>query len=129
MKKYVYIFTRQDMSPEQIAVQSAHATFKLGTQMGSLSQKTSSDYSNPDETYFTLVGVRNEEALAAVAMILEEFDFVYEKFFEPDLPGVTSIAVYPVDEDKRGPLMAFNLMKIGRQGHSVEEIMEIYNAA
>ena len=104
MKQYVYFFTRQDMIPEQQIVQTAHVALKLGVKAG---KKL-----NPDETYFTVVGVRNEEALLAVQRILDAFKFDYEVFFEPDLPGITSVATYPIDEDKRDVLMAFNLLKL-----------------
>ena len=68
---------------------------------------------NPDETYFTVVGVRNEAALKAVIMILDEFGFKYEAFVEPDMDDqITSIALYPIPENQKGPLQAFNLLKI-----------------
>lgn len=112
MKKYVYIFVRQDISFEQQAVQAAHVTFKLGAFMERYKDLT--NWEDPDETYFTLVGVRNEEALSAITSILDKFGFKFESFYEPDLPGVTAVAAYPIDEDKRGPLLAFNLLKMGR---------------
>ena len=109
MKRYVYIFTRQDISPEQQIVQSAHVTLKLGA------SKKFTD--NPNETYFTVVGVRNLEALEAVEKILSTFNFEYVTFLEPDLGlgETTSIATFPIDEDKRDVLMAFNLLTIGRR--------------
>jgi hypothetical protein len=91
------------MSPEQQLVQTAHAALKLGTQLSS--------QANPDETYFTVIGVRDELAIAAVMKLLETFNFPYERFYEPDLPGITCIATYPIDEDKRDVLFAFNLLK------------------
>lgn len=105
MKRYVYTFTRQDIFKEYQLVQTAHATMKLGAKM--------STTEDPDNTYFTCVGVRNLEALDAVEKILTTFGFTYEKFFEPDLNGgeYTAIAVYPVDEEDRGVLLAFNLLK------------------
>jgi len=105
MKRYVYTFTRQDIFKEYQLVQTAHATLKLGFKLG--------EQEDPDNTYFTCVGVRNLEALEAVAEILKKFGFSYEKFFEPDLNGgeYTALAVYPIDEDKRGVLLAFNLLK------------------
>lgn len=68
---------------------------------------------DPDNTYFTCVGVRNLDALMAVEKILQKFGFKYEMFFEPDLNDgeYTALAVYPVDEDKRDILLAFNLLK------------------
>ena len=109
MKKYVYIFTRQDLSPEQIVVQSSHVTMKMGYYLGK-----SPKSEDPDTTHFVLVGVRNEEALLAVVEILTSFNYQYEVFIESDEIGVTSVSTYPIDEDKKGILQAFNLMKMGR---------------
>lgn len=105
MKKYAYFFTRQDIFREYQLVQTAHVAYKLGSVLGK--------DANPNETYFTCVGVRNLEALAAVEKILIKFGFKYEKFFEPDLNEgeYTAIAVHPVDEDKRDILLAFNLLR------------------
>lgn len=109
MKQYVYTFTRQDISREQQLVQTAHVTMKLGYYLW----KGSDADANPDNTYFTCIGVRNLEALEAVEKILQKFGFDHEKFFEPDLNGgeYTALAVHPVDEDKRDVLLAFNLLK------------------
>ena len=105
MKRYLYTFTRQDIFREYQLVQTAHVAYKLGSALGK--------DADADNTYFTCVGVRNLEALTAVAGILEKFGFKYETFVEPDLNDgeVTAIAVHPVDEDKRGVLLAFNLLK------------------
>lgn len=110
MKQYIYIFTRQDISIEQQAVQSAHVTLKLGYYIGSSCNIPGFD---PNKTYFTLVGVRNLEALEAVISILDAFGFLYESFYEPDMGDeMTSIATFPIDEDKRDALLAFNLLKM-----------------
>jgi hypothetical protein len=105
MKRYLYTFTRQDIFKEYQLVQTSHVTYKLGAMLG--------QDADPDNTYFTCVGVRNLEALEAVEKILKTFEFDYEVFIEPDLNGgeKTSIAVYPIDEDMRDVLMAFNLLK------------------
>jgi hypothetical protein len=104
-KRYAYFFTRQDIFREYQLVQTAHVALKLGAKLGE------NEY--PDNIYFTCVGVRNLGALEAVEKILSNFGFRYEKFFEPDLNEgeYTAIAVYPVDEDKRDVLLAFNLLK------------------
>lgn len=126
MKYYAYFFTRQDISPEQQVVQTAHAALKLGVNSQRGHDKFDKDNYpvshqtidiNPNETYFTVVGVRNQEALEAVASILDKFSYRYEVFFEPDLNKgeITSIAVYPVQEDRRGPMLAFNLLQLNRK--------------
>jgi len=105
MKKYCYYFTRQDIFKEYQLVQTAHVAYKLGSKLGK--------DADPNNTYFTCIGVRNLEALEAVEKILQTFGFKYESFIEPDLNAgeQTAIAVYPIDEDKRDVLTAFNLLK------------------
>ena len=110
MKRYAYFFTRQDIFREYQLVQTAHVAMKLGARLGK--------GEDPDNTYFTCVGVRNLEALMAVETILQHFKLPYEIFNEPDMANedyptgqFTAIAVHPVDEDKRDILLAFNLLK------------------
>ena len=123
MRHYAYFFTRQDISPEYQVVQTAHAAFQLGVNSQRWTAKPPEDQQVMDDikaevTYFTVVGVRNLTALTAVEAILSKFDIKYEIFFEPDLNDgeCTSIAVYPIAENKKGPLDAFNLLKIDKRG-------------
>jgi hypothetical protein len=127
MKTYAYFFTRQDLSPEQQIVQTAHAALQLGVNSQRWTKNEWSetvqqphlmpDLINAADTHFTVVGVRNLDALNAVEEILNKFGFRYEVFFEPDLGAGenTSIAVYPIVETARGPLLAFNLLSINRR--------------
>lgn len=128
MKHFSYFFTRQDMSPEQQIVQTAHAAFQLGvhsqratvTEMAEGSGYVPAQFNDkvvPEETYFTVIGVRDLGALMAVESILKKFGYRYEKFFEPDLKDgeFTSIGVYPISEYHRDVLMAFNLLKVDRR--------------
>lgn len=119
MKYYSYFFTRQDISPEQQLVQTAHAALVMGVNSSKALDKDvkyavpyEKDF-NPNETYFACVGVRNVRALFAVMQILDKFGYRYETFYESDLNNEpTSIAVYPVSELMKGPLEAFNLLKM-----------------
>ncbi len=100
-KQYIYFFTRQDISPEQQLVQTAHVALKLGN-------TRKADY----ESIFVVVGVRNEQALMAVTHFLQHSAIPFEYFAEPDLnDNVTSIATVPLDENERFPLLMFNLLK------------------
>lgn len=119
---YTYIFVRQDISNEQQAVQAAHATLKLGVEsqrrgdtevpFGKIPFQLAAEI-RPNQTHFTLVGVRNLEGLMGAKNILEEFGYMHETFFEPDLRGEpTAIACYPIRADRRGVLLAFNLLKM-----------------
>lgn len=128
MKYYSYFFTRQDISPEQQIVQTAHAAFQLGVNSQRATapsykedtQCVPAQFNNdviPEETYFTVIGVRDLGALYAVENILKKFGYRYEKFFEPDLKDgeFTSIAVYPISEYHRDVLTAFNLLQLPRK--------------
>ncbi len=110
---YVYIFTRQDISPEQQLVQSAHATFKMGMWLMAKNNGCIGRIEiKPDETYFTVVGVRDLPALWAVSSILNKFGRDHVTFKEPDIGDeLTSIATYPISADQRSELLAFNLLK------------------
>lgn len=116
MTNYIYIFTRQDISIEQQMVQTGHVTLKLGSNMSKIglsSNPLQYCWSDPDTTHFTLVGVRNLDALKAVKIILDKFEFEYEAFFEEDMNSeMTSIALYPIPSESRGPLLAFNRLKV-----------------
>ncbi len=106
-KKYVYIFTRQDISPEYQLVQSAHAAMKVGRN-AYIADKSF----DPDNTYFTVVGVRNQEALFAVGRLLSHYGFRHVEFVEPDIGDqLTSIATYPIPEDRRDVLLAFSWLR------------------
>ena len=126
MKHYAYFFTRQDLTPEQQLVQTAHAASLLGVSSQRVDDKPTSvdtglipcqvnENINPMETYFTVIGVRDLRALYAVRDILLKFGYRFEMFYEPDIGNegeYTSIAVYPISEYHRDVLMAFNLLKL-----------------
>ncbi len=104
MSKYTYIFVRQDLSLEQQMVQSGHACLLLGTKYPDIDAQS---------TNFVLVGVRNEDGLFAVERILKKFEINYVRFIEPDIGDqATAIATIPMDRDQRGPLLAFNVLKV-----------------
>jgi hypothetical protein len=121
MRHYAYFFTRQDISPEYQVVQTAHAAFQLGVNSqrwidSPPPKQQVMDDVKAENTYFTVIGVRNLDALLAVSTILDKFNFKYEVFREDDLNGEpTSIAVYPIEDIARGPLLAFNLLKIDKK--------------
>lgn len=108
MKQYVYFFTRQDISPEQQIVQTAHVALKLGK------ADTNEYIIDASETYFIVVGVRNLTALNGVQCMLEMLGIAFEVFNEPDIGNEdTSIATYPLSEFETLPLKGFDLLKIG----------------
>lgn len=108
-KQYIYFFTRQDIFEEYQLVQTAHVAYKLGVSARYTPLVQDPD---PDNTYFTCIGVRNLDALFAVETIIDRFGFKYEVFYEPDLNHeMTAIALYPVKESERDILLAFDLLK------------------
>lgn len=109
MKRYVYIFVRQDISPEQQLVQSAHATYKLGCSVSKGHKEIA------DNTAFVVIGVKNQEALMAASEILSRFSLSYEMFSEEDLNfELTAIATHPLDENTRFPLLAFKTLRFSK---------------
>lgn len=102
MKQYVYFFTRQDISPEQQLVQTAHVALKLGAAREGL-----------EHVHFTVIGVRNLEALEAASALLLRLGHPFISFDEPDLGGETTsiVTAIPINEDERGELLAFNLLR------------------
>ncbi len=100
---YTYVFVRQDLTPEYQLVQAAHATMVLG--------KNLAEHHNPNETYFTVIGVENLRALEDVMDHVDSHGFEYEKFIEPDIGHeATAIAVHPIHWMARRPLKDYNLL-------------------
>lgn len=98
-RKYVYIFVRQDISPEYQAVQAAHATLRLGTVL----TKNGWDKAATDGLYFTLVGVPNLDALADLQL---EHSMTSVPFHEPDINDqMTALCLMPLPALKRGKLL------------------------
>lgn len=102
-REYVYIFVRQDISPEYQSVQAAHATLKAGWHFRDFNM----DEKRMNGLYFTLVGVPNLDALCE----LKTQNKVSIPFFEPDLNDqMTALVLPPVLARKRGKLLAHKLL-------------------
>lgn len=86
---FMYIFVREDLPPVVKLIQTAHVTHMAGARFG---------LSDPDlPTHFCVFGVKDEEALESVAWRLQDQDYEFEIFFEPDNGiGNTAIAVQPL---------------------------------
>jgi hypothetical protein len=87
-KQYVYFFVRQDLSKEQVVVQTAHAASVIASKI-------------PDKDWtkisFVVIGVASEEELADVVFAIEP-SIANIKFREPDIKNqVTAIATYPMN--------------------------------
>ena len=97
--KYMYLFTRKDLSPQQQIIQTAHAAHIIG--------KNQICDSIPNAV---LIGVGGEGELLSVRQLLEDNDIQHQLFFEPDIDEFTSIATFPIYGDQRIPLRGFSLM-------------------
>lgn len=101
-RKYLYYFTAQDMTPEQQAVQAAHAILAMGVRLGKSI--------NPHETYFQWIGTRDKSTLS---WYVEKYKHMNpEKFFEPDQGNsLTSFALPPIPWYSCGDLIDLPLLK------------------
>jgi len=95
-KEYIYIFVRKDLTPEQRAVQAAHAATESG-----ILYVDNKDYSISTPHTMVLIGVKNlKELLAAYEHVMfNEIDSVM--FFEIDINENTAFATRPVKEEER----------------------------
>jgi hypothetical protein len=97
--KYIYLFTRRDLSPQQQIIQTAHAVHAMANN------------SSIDETpNAVLIGIHSENALLDIKDYLEENKIPNEMFYEPDIAAHTAIATYPLAGKERTPLKKFGLM-------------------
>lgn len=103
MKNYMYIAIRSDLSRPQQTVQSVHAAIE------SSESYHSENHIHPS---VILLGVNDEHELNLFEKYVQECDFQYKCFREPDRNNEkTSIAVYPVSEGLRQKFKNFNLLR------------------
>jgi len=108
-RHYVYIFVRQDIFPEYQLVQAAHVALKIGWFI-----RNEDMGSNPSELYFTVIGVKDLDALRNVANHLNKRHISWEWFHEPDINEPTAIATYPIPIRERGDLLQYKLLRFNR---------------
>lgn len=115
IRHYSYFFTRQDISPEYQLVQTAHAALELGNTL------------QPEQVknlYFTCVGVANGEELEQVQSLLDTLGHRYIAFREPDFGNkITSIAVEPIAENRRGVLRNYPLLTFQKEEDTREALL------
>jgi len=100
-KKYLYIFTRKDLSPSQIAVQSIHSAYEMGRNSCSKEQHPS----------VVLLEAKNEERLNMCKEYIESLGLTYKEFREPYYGNsLTSIAVEPITDEDRQMFEKFRLL-------------------
>ena len=103
-RKYVYIFVRQDISPEYQAVQAAHVAAKMGYEQ----HKAQMHEDAFAGLYFALIGVPN---VAALNVAIEDIRSVGGKpylFHEPDIGNeLTAVASNPIPSMHRKRLLSY----------------------
>jgi hypothetical protein len=102
--KYVYLFTRQDLSHQQQVIQTAHAICEMGVHWGR------EDFNEKETPNAVLIGVESEDQLLDIRHYLDRYGVASEMFYEPDISAYTSIATYPLEGKERKPLLKFELM-------------------
>ena len=101
-KEYAFIFVRKDISPEQIIVQSNHASIELGHRLSAAGLSITN-------LHIALIGVDNLSALETASDLLRENDFQYVFFLEPDMDDeVTAIASYPIKNSEKRFLRGYD---------------------
>lgn len=113
-RHYLYIFVRQDMIPEQVAVQASHATFVAGARIAKevTRNATRPRAFDPTSTHFVLIGVPD------LAALHEAWNHVHENVCEPhafheeDIGGeMTAFTTGIITQENRHWFKQYNLLK------------------
>lgn len=99
---YVYVISRNDLTPAQKAVQGTHAAIEVAR-----------NFMKPQDEHPSLVlcVVKNENKLKKVIEELYNKNIRLQAFREPDLGNaLTAIATEPLKGDARAPLARFQLL-------------------
>tara|TARA_Y100000034_G_C6909981_1_gene423993 strand:+ start:9061 stop:9393 length:333 start_codon:yes stop_codon:yes gene_type:complete len=101
MKRYLYVFVRNDLRPSQKIVQSIHATYEVG--------KTIED--DEDHPSVVLLKAKNEEQLINYREKVKDLGFRIKSFNEPYYDdSLTSFCVEPISEEERKYFKSFKLL-------------------
>lgn len=101
--EYCYIFVRQDLTPEQQLVQSAHVALVLGNKL----KRT-----DVSQLYFTVIGIPQLIDFRDVIKTLHKHGTKFESFYEPDQGNtLTAIATHPIKKSERGILRDYKLLR------------------
>lgn len=98
--EYIYLFTRQDLSPQQQIIQTAHAIHQVGC----------NTENRVDPPNAVLIGIDSEKTLFEIKRYLDSNEIQSEIFYEPDIDSHTSIATYPITGKQRKLFQHFSLM-------------------
>ncbi len=101
--KYVYVFVRRDLSPEQRAVQAAHAALECGAQFS---------YNIPNNVNLVLLGTKNEAELLMALSYVKSNKIKVVEYKEEE--SFTSFATEPLDGEKRLLLKQYKTLRFER---------------
>lgn len=100
---YIYIFTRNDLSIPQRAVQSCHAAIEATREFLR---------ANDEHPYIVLCSTKNQNSLMKIVKTLYEQNIRLKVFREPDIGNeLTSIATQPLYGEQRKAMTKYQLMK------------------
>ena len=101
-KKFLYVFTRKDLTPCQIAVQSIHVAYEVG-------RHSCLKESHPSVVFLK---AKNEEELNDIKDFLGLTSLKFKEFIEPYYnDSLTAIALAPIEDDQRDLLRRFKLFR------------------
>jgi len=111
-REYVYIFVRQDISPEYQLVQAAHAASHMGYNVA----KQGKVWGEFKEVYFAVVGVPDVKGLEVALKDCVELGLGRHSFFEPDIGNeLTAIATNPIRAKDRKRLLSYKKLRFKKQ--------------
>lgn len=103
--KYLYILIRQDLSQEQMIVQSSHLAWEV-------SKKHSLDF----HPCFVVIGVKNEESLNMEFYKLRDKNIDLQCFREPMFDNtLTAIGFLSESSEQRKMMKKYQLLKLGKK--------------
>lgn len=98
---YIYLFTREDLSPPQRIIQTAHAVDELSKRLDK-GEKTNS---------MVLCGAPDANYLQSLSCWLNDRGIDHHMFWEPDVNEYTAIATEPLIGHRRNVMKRFKLMR------------------
>ena len=106
-KEYIYVFVRKDLTPEQRAVQSAHAVAECG-----ILYVDSEKYSVSTPHTIVLIGVKNCKELHEAYENIKGLRAIL--FYEPDIGESTAFAVEPISGEQREMFRDYKTLRYER---------------
>ena len=103
MKKYLYMFVREDLRPSQITVQSIHSAFELGKNI---------EKQNTEHPSVVLLKAKDEIELNIMMEKIVSLGLKITSFKEPYYNNsLTSFCVEPINESQRGLFKKYKLLR------------------